>query len=508
LTVGQQTGDIDLIRKEQAAYRGLKGPAAEDRAKQFFDQQQPAQIQSLSDRISQSFDPAGQQVADNPQSAAAIAQKGIQGAAATEKAAVNAKYQTARGLPGEIDAGAIRGTGQAVKADLSSRAEPVVIDDKLTPWASRAIDELDNASEFKSPNNKASPYGQPNPNQVSGVTLEGVDQVRKRLVQMRQGAYGSGNASDGRATSAVMNAFDDHIDQAINSGAFRGDPAAVQAWNDARAASSAFKQKFSGKDPVSKQVQKILGRPGTDPITPNDVADAIYGGSGTNPNSTNVGLARRVKAIVGDTSPEWSAIKQGLWSRLTERGTGQSEMGPTIIKNRIAKFLNSDGKEMADAVYSPQERRIIGQFGELQGKLEVPKTGANTSETSTFLAPILNRIGKGVEFMIGALVARHFGAEGMGEIIGGALTEKTAGFIRDTRNANQIAKQMPLVNESVAKFQKAVQAFNRASSPPTRVGLSIATTNMARTLKSIGVSLDGLLPSGTIPAAADQNQNQ
>jgi hypothetical protein len=147
------------------------------------------------------------------------------------------------------------------------------------------------------------------------------------------------------AASAVLNAFDDHI-----GAAFTGPPEAMQAWNDARAASAQFKQTFSAVkgDPVGQKIEKIIGRRGNDPLTPNDVADALYGASGTNPGSTNVGVANRVKNILGDQSPEWSAVKQGLWRRLTERGEGQPGMDPGMVANRIFKFLNSDGRDGLD----------------------------------------------------------------------------------------------------------------------------------------------------------------
>ena len=155
---------------------------------------------------------------------------------------------------------------------------------------------------------------------MQGVSLEGLEQVRKRLSEFRRGAWAN-NASDGRAASAVVDAFDDHVTQAVNSGAFRGNPDAVDAWNEARAASASFKQKFAaGKgDVVGKQIEKIIGPRGGDPLTPNDVADALYGGSGTNPGSKNVGVAVKTKNILGADSPEWSAVKQEVMvTRLTE----------------------------------------------------------------------------------------------------------------------------------------------------------------------------------------------
>jgi hypothetical protein len=49
LSKGQETGDLGLIREEQAAVRGQRGDAAKTRAEQFFEQQ-GQQVQGLASR--------------------------------------------------------------------------------------------------------------------------------------------------------------------------------------------------------------------------------------------------------------------------------------------------------------------------------------------------------------------------------------------------------------------------------------------------------------------------
>jgi hypothetical protein len=515
LTRGQQTGDLAMIREEQAALRGQRGDPAQVRAEQFAEQQ-GQQVQGLKERIGQSFDQFGQNVATNPQDAAALAQSAVQRASQSAKADVNARYAQARQLGGEVDAGAFQGMGDQIRANLSSRAEPVIVDDQLTPWASKALSEVDKVGNLNIQNRAGLPpaidpvTGKPMP--VTGVNLEGIDQARKRLVQMRSGAYSS-NATDGRATSAVLDAFDDHITQAINSGAFKGNPQAVQAWNDARAASAQFKQTFSAVkgDPVGQKIEKIIGRRGNDPLTPNDVADALYGKAGTDPGTANVGVANRVKNILGDQSPEWSAVKQGLWRRLVEKGEGQPEMEPGTIATRLMKFLNADGREMANAVYSPQEREMIKRFAELQRQLQPPPSTVNRSETSTLVVPVLKKIGTNMTAYMGFALAHGLGLGPIAEVLTGLVSGAGKEFLGNGLNARKISAQMPLATEAVAKFQKATAAYNKANSPPSRVALSVATTNLVRAFKPLGITFQGVLPTtdilpptGGVPAAADQ----
>lgn len=501
LSEGQATRNLSAIQREQAALRSSSGAPGE-RARDFATQQ-AGEVAAARDRISQGFDPFGQTVAQNPQEAAQLVQQSLQKESATRKAAVGKAYEDARSLPGEIPADTVKAIGDHIKLDLSSRPEPIIIDDKLTPFASQAIRDIETRIANLQVQNRAHPLGQPN--QIAGITLEALDQQRKRLVTFRKDAYGSGNASDGRAASGVVDAFDNFIDSAVNSGAFTGDPLAVKAWNTARAMHADYKATFgkSGNDPVGRVVEKIIGTQRNPASIPNDVADFLYGGTGINPNSTNVGVAKRVQQILGADSPEWSAVKQGLFARLVETPPGVTDFGPGKIAQRVGKFL-SDGKELSEVVFSPAERSLIRQFGELSRTLEVPQAGANWSNTSTVVVPVIKKVGTQLAATVGAAIG-HVVSPGVGELTGAAggyLAGKIAGAINESRQAAQIARQMPLVTEATKKWQTALAAYNRANTPPSRVALGIATSNMARALKQIGVELQ--LPA--VGAAQDQQQ--
>jgi hypothetical protein len=293
LSEGQSTGDLAAIQREQAARRNPNGRAGE-RAKDFADQQ-AQEVASARDRIAQGFDPFQQKVADTPQEAGQLVQQSVQNAAASRKAGVTQAYGDAKALPGEIPADAFKDIATSIKTDLSNRPDPIVIDDRLTPFASHAIRDVEQRIGNLQIQNRASPTGQPPQNQIAGITLEGVDQMRKRLSAFRKDAYGSGNSADGRAASGVIDAFDSHIDNAINSGQFVGDQRAIQAWNDARAAHADYRSTF-GKgrnDPVGRVVERILGTRDNPAAIPNDVADFLYGGSGVNPSSLNVAVNNR-----------------------------------------------------------------------------------------------------------------------------------------------------------------------------------------------------------------------
>lgn len=499
LTEGQTTRNLPAIQREQAAFRGTSGPSAQARAQEFADQQRQ-QVIDARDKVATSLDPFGQKIVEGPQQAAEIAQNSIQTAAAQRKAGVTQAYDEAKALPGEVHAGAFEGIGNKIKSELSAGDNPIIIDDKLTPHASRAIQDIENRVSQLKIQNRADPFGQPSQENIVGVNLKGVDQMRRRLASFRNDAYASGNAADGRAAKAVVDAFDVQIDNAINGGLFRGDPRAVQAWNDARAAHADYKATFSaGKnDPVGRVVERILGKGNNPAAIPNDVADFIYGSSGVNPSTLNVAVAKRVQGILGDRSPEWAGVKQGLFSRLVETPEGVADMGPGKVAQRLNQFLNGSGKELANTMFSPVERAMLKQYADLHRALEVPQAGANWSNTATFLAPLLKSASNRMASLIGGALS-HIPVAGP---LAGALVDSMGGIASNAKNARQIVKQMPLVIESVQKFQRAVAAYNKANSPPSRAAVSVAASNMARSFKNIGIDL--ALESPAVSGASDQ----
>lgn len=497
LTEGQATRNLPAIQREQAALRGTSGPAAQGRAQQFADQQ-GAQVAAAREQVSEGLDPFGQRIAADPQQAAEIAQNSIQRTAGQRRADVDAAYDRARSLPGEVSVDAFRDIGPRIKTELSRGPEPIIIDDRMTPHASRAIQDIDNEIANLRIQNRADPntdlHGQPTmpPGAtISGISLRGIDQMRRRLSTFRRDAFGSGNSTDGRAAQAVVRAFDEQIDHAINNGMFTGDPRAIQAWNTARAAHADFRGTFSAQtgDPVGRVVERIIGNRNNPAAIPNDVADFIYGSSGVNPNSLNVAVAHRVRSILGDRSPEWSGVKQGLFSRLVETPEGVTDMGPGRVAQRINQFLNGSGRELAQTMFTPSEVALIRQYADLNRALEVPQAGANWSNSATFLAPMLRGLSGRIGSLLHATIGHTIGRIPVVGRVGAAMLDSAGGAVSNMQNMRQISRQMPLLVEATQRFQRALAAYNRANTPPSSIALGAATSNMARAFRQVGVEL-------------------
>lgn len=521
LSRGQELGELPLIQREQAALRGQEGASAERRAKEFADQQRD-QLTQAHEEVSRALDPVhgpntvvygsrhGQVIAETPQEAGALVSASVRGAAVQRKAGVTEAYDIAKAQPGEVHAAAFEGIGQKIKGELSLRDDPIIIDDKLTPFASRAIQDVENRVANLRIQNRADPFGEPNPENIVGVSLRGVDQMRRRLSSFRSDAYASGNAADGRAAKAVIDAFDNEVDRAINGGLFSGNRSAVQAWNDARAAHADYRATFSGSknDAAGRVIEKVIGKGNNPAAIPNDVADFLYGSSGVNPGSLNVAVANRIKGILGEQSPEWTAVKQGMFARLSATGEGMRDMGPGKVAERLNRFLNVDGRELAHALYSPAEIDLIRQYANLMRRIEVPQAGANWSNSATFVQKSLNHIGSKIGMVIGAAVG-HIVAPGMpwgiSEGVGAGIA-KGAAKIGERSQARVVARQMPLVADQIRQWQQAVRAANRANSPYSQRALSLATANLAQSLERIGVR--GQAPALQMPTPSRAEENE
>lgn len=487
LTEGERTGDLAARQAEQAALRGQAGKPAQEHAEEFFNEQRPQQLEQAKTDVTKALDTGNQTLAENPAEAANIVQQSVQKEAARSKQAVTSLYDQAKALPGEIHADTFRDMPQGIKTDLSRQPDSVIIDDG-TPVSSRMIKYLDDQIGQLNITNRASPTPNPSAQQINGVTLEGVEQWRKNLSRMRGDAlasYGT-NASDARAANAIINDFDRRIGDAVNSGAFRGDPRAVDLFNQARAAHSE-RMKIYGNDPAGRKIQAILGDAarGKDPASLNDVANFIYSSSGTSPNSLNVAVAKRLKTILGEDSPEWAAVRQGLFHRLVSTAEGAADRGPAAIANRLSEFVNGKGSDLSGVVFTPAQKNLLNKYADLHNQLKIPQAGANWPNTAAGIIPQIRAVADKVLGAVGAYIGHHLMPGLAGEVGGWMVGQQTAKVFNKaeySRNLQQVAKQMPLVSYQLKQWQNAVLAQTKQASVTNQRRVALAASNLTAAL--------------------------
>jgi hypothetical protein len=387
-SLGQLTGDLDTQMLEQGALRNTAGQREQQVAEDFF-KGQKEELGRAREAVAFRMNPTGQIVVNDPQAAAEMTADAIRSKAAAAKAGYQAKYDEFANIPGEVHAGAFEGIRQKIKGALTLGDNPVIVDDVTTPHASKALQDIENNIDRLHIQNRADPFGAPDPQNIVGISLKGVDQQRKRLLSFARDAQPG--SADARAAKRVIDAFDGHVQGAIDQGLFSGDERALEALKAARGAYANYRKTFTSQgagDDVGRVLEKIVGKTGMQ-ATPNEVANYLYGSSNLGATGLSVRLGQRLKSVLGEQSPEWSGVKQGLRSRLVEATEGRTEFGPQKQSERIFEFLNGSGKTLSQIMFSNSERNLMEEYGKLLKQI-VPKPGAvNYSNTATHLAKIM-----------------------------------------------------------------------------------------------------------------------
>jgi hypothetical protein len=76
-----------------------------------------------------------------------------------------------------------------------------------------------------------------------------------------------------------------------------------------------------------------------------------------------------MQQVLGADSREWTAIRQGLLSRLSQATEGTTAMGPQKSANRISEFLNGSGSQLAKVMFSQAERDLMERHANLQRQI-------------------------------------------------------------------------------------------------------------------------------------------
>lgn len=205
---------------------------------------------------------------------------------------------------------------------------------------------------------------------ISEVGLREMDSARKRLVTLfgdaKAEALRGGDRSDMRAMGRILHEFDQAIIDAFDSGRFSGNAArAASLLRDARASHAAYRQTFSSRgtgDDIGRSVEKIIGRYHDTAATPDEIMALSYGSASDPGGGKAARVAQRLRVILGESSPEWGAYKQGLVDYVMNGPTAGRSLSASDRAARIDKFLTGDrGKVLANTVLSADERAAFGR---------------------------------------------------------------------------------------------------------------------------------------------------
>jgi len=183
--------------------------------------------------------------------------------------------------------------------------------------------------------NRESAFAEPNPDEIAGVNLRGIDQMRKKLVAYYQSARQ--NPTDARAMQGILHAYDGRIERAITEGLFSGDPRALQALQEARSSYARYRQTFGPQRPgddVGTAMRRIVDRN----ATPEETANMIIGSGKIGNAGLPVRIADRLEQVLGADSDSWSALRQAMWQKASQVRNSAGEIDPAKSAGSITDF--------------------------------------------------------------------------------------------------------------------------------------------------------------------------
>lgn len=281
---------------------------------------------------------------------------GVRSASDAAKTAFRSAYRDALNRDGTFSRDFVKGMGRSIRDDLTNADEPVIIVAQDMPSANAALNLVDEFSQLSAPVNRADARGMPAADDIAGVNLRGIEQVRKQIQSLYRGAS---NPSDKRAVSRIISAFDNQLENAMSSGMFTGDDAALDALRGARSQFRNYAQTFGVRAPgddAGANLRKILERD----ATPNEAANFLYGSSRIGSTGGAVRTARRMRDILGPDSDEWLAVRQGAYQRLLQTGPdGMTPKAARQIADRIEDFSTGRGRVLAQEMFDDTERETL-----------------------------------------------------------------------------------------------------------------------------------------------------
>lgn len=386
---GQATGDVVTQRYLESAQKGVLGPGAQQEADAF----RAIQAQAT-ERAKGGIKGAMGGADATPLEAADIAQMGVQQRAAAAKGAATAKYDEFGAMQGSVKPSAFDGVAGKIEIELANAKTPMFV----SPVGRAALGDLEKTLQTNALTNSG-----------AGVSIQGIDHARKQLLA-RARALGPMEGADKALMGKIVERFDDHTQNVLGSALYSGDPAALGTIKDARRLWAEYSRTFKGQGTVADNVvQNMLGKNGN-PADHASISNWMYGASKIGGHREANLVAQKLKGILGETSQEWQAVRQGLFSKLVDSVEGKIPDGPQKISQRVFEFLNGSGKQLADEVFDQQTRTLIAQYGSLMKRLTPVPGAVNHSNSGYQVASMLKWTANALAMGAGLHVGGPLGA--------------------------------------------------------------------------------------------------
>lgn len=366
LSRGQASGNVGQQAFEEAARHEARGRTV-GMVMRGFDDTQATKIKDAQSGISQALGGTAHPI---PETGGAVS-GALKSRAAQLRSGAEDLYASSASKEANIAIDEVSKLGRKVAAQLET--EGVKLDTYGNyQGAQAAMNLLRRVAGFE-----GAPAAGPGQAVVS-QSLQGLDQARKGLLKIK-----AANPEDGRALSAIRRSFDDWIDDAVDKKLFSGDATAIDDLKKARSLWSQYRgMTKGGKDDATPIIAKIVN----EERTGEEVANWLLGIAGAGQAGRSSRMIGEIKHMIGAGSPEWEALRQAAWSKMTAPARGE---GPQAVANSIIAFTSGQGAPVARQLFTPQE---IGQMTKLARVMQytvADKRATNPSKSGYAIARLV-----------------------------------------------------------------------------------------------------------------------
>lgn len=375
LTKGQATGDVIQSAAEENMRAGTRGQGAFDTV-QGFDNMQGRAVESARDAMID----GGSAATPNRIDAAEAVMSGVQREAETARQAGARAYDTLEASGAALSGDAFPVLRSNIETAVQSSGIAI---DAGTPNARAALGVLENA--FQGAKSGAVPF-------------KNIERARQQILAFQRAAKKGSNGPDQTAISGVIDEFDSWLDDTITDALISGDGAVLVQAKEARSLWAKYRSTFLGRDGADNFIRKIV----EDDLAPDEVAGWMFGASANIGGGKSSLVARRVKDILGESSPEWQAIKRAGWDRITQNTEGRDAWGAQRVASNISELLAGKGQTLGRELYTPQELRAMSEFRDMLRVLVPPARSTNPSGSSYDMQRAVGDMARNMGVMLSA----------------------------------------------------------------------------------------------------------
>jgi hypothetical protein len=398
LTRGQATGDVRQIAREEAMRQGGRGGFAQKRMSAFDVAQQEKIKQGINEKLGQSFAPRVGLFSEQQEAGGGLYEM-IRSKAGSMKKEASDVYEKINPETVRVRSEMLGNIEDRVYKGLQD--SDIIVSSTLTPKTTEIITQLRTIA----PETEGA--------KLTEVTLKQIEKKRREISKIAKDATGT----DAMAARRVINEYDDWLDDAINTGLAKGDPADLETLKRARSLFRNYAQTFrAGKQTAADaDAQNAIVKIVQKDLTPTETMNVVFGSSKLGDNQTAARIASKLKGIFGEGSEEFERIRSAAFSRLFQESTGEIKQASKIVRE-IDELTMGKGSAVAKELFTKDQIKQLRDFRSSVARTVVPAEARNPSKTGYEMARLFEDVGRvgGVYNMFQGIVGGDAALAAMG----------------------------------------------------------------------------------------------